>query len=94
LDKLPQLLDVIRGDLSLVGPRTISDEDRGIYQKYLPMLVSVKPGWTGPWAVSGARSLDDEMRLNMYYIRNWTIWLDLQILVRTIRLVITRRSRK
>jgi undecaprenyl-phosphate galactose phosphotransferase len=58
-----------------------------------PNLLTLKPGWTGLWAVGEACSLEDEMRLDMYYVRNWTIWLDLQVLFRTAKLVIARRSR-
>ncbi|MGB2773425.1 MAG: sugar transferase, partial [Anaerolineae bacterium] len=47
-------------------------------------LLTIKPGITGPWAVGGERSFDEEMRLTNYYIRNWTIWMDLQILIQTI----------
>ena len=50
---------------------------------WLPNLLTVKPGITGPWDVGVEHSLDKEMRLTMYYIRNWTIWLDLQILLQT-----------
>jgi lipopolysaccharide/colanic/teichoic acid biosynthesis glycosyltransferase len=83
LDKLPQLGNVLQGRMSLVGPRTISVGDEGVYGPWLHSMVTVKPGITGPWAVRSVRTLDDEIRLTMYYIRNWTIWLDLQLLVRT-----------
>jgi len=82
LDKLPQLFNVLAGQMSLVGPRTISVERKKDYAPWLPNLLTVKPGLTGPWVMLGERndSLQEEMRLNMSYIRNWTIWLDLQIL--------------
>lgn len=83
LDKLPQLFNVLRGQMSLVGPRTISDRDRGPYGPWLFSMLTVKPGMTGPWAVRSAPTLGDEIRLTLYYIRNWTIWVDLQILYRT-----------
>jgi lipopolysaccharide/colanic/teichoic acid biosynthesis glycosyltransferase len=83
LDKLPQLLNILRGDMSWVGPRTVSVGQMEVHSPWLPNLLTVKPGITGPWAVGVKRSLDDEMRLTMYYIRNWTIWLDLQILLQT-----------
>ncbi|MFZ2362456.1 MAG: sugar transferase [Anaerolineae bacterium] len=83
LDKLPQLLNILRGEMSWVGPRTVSVGQVEIHSPWLPNLLTVKPGITGPWAVGWKRSLDDEMRVTMVYIRNWTIWLDLQILVQT-----------
>jgi lipopolysaccharide/colanic/teichoic acid biosynthesis glycosyltransferase len=85
LDKLPQFFSILRGDMSLVGPRPVPTERALLYQEWLPTLASVKPGITGPWVVSGAAvdSLEAEIRLDLYYIRNWTIWLDLQILLQT-----------
>ena len=93
LDKLPQLLDVLRGRMSLVGPRALSSQPGAEFGGEAPNLLSLKPGWTGTWAVGEACSLEDERRLNMYYIRNWTIWLDLQVLFRTAKLAIARQSR-
>jgi lipopolysaccharide/colanic/teichoic acid biosynthesis glycosyltransferase len=85
-DKLPQLLNVLRGEMSLVGPRPVPVTRADVYQEWLPTLLAVKPGLTGPWVVSGveADSLDAEIRLDLYYIRSWTIWLDLQIVLQTI----------
>ena len=85
LDKLPQFVNILRGEMSLVGPRPIPAARAAIYQEWLPTLLAVKPGFTGPWVV-GARevqTLEDEIRLDLYYIRNWTIWLDIQILLQT-----------
>jgi lipopolysaccharide/colanic/teichoic acid biosynthesis glycosyltransferase len=85
LDKLPQIFNVLRGEMSLVGPRPIPAYRAQVYQEWLPTLLTVKPGLTGPWVVDGAAvdSLEAEIRLDLYYIRNWTIWLDLQIIVQT-----------
>jgi lipopolysaccharide/colanic/teichoic acid biosynthesis glycosyltransferase len=85
LDKLPQFINILRGEMSLVGPRPIPAARAAVYQEWLPTLLAVKPGFTGPWVV-GARevqSLEDEIRLDLYYIRSWTIWLDIQILLQT-----------
>ena len=85
LDKLPQFVNILRGEMSLVGPRPIPAARAAVYQEWLPTLLAVKPGFTGPWVV-GARevqTLDDEIRLDLYYIRSWTIWLDIQILLQT-----------
>lgn len=83
LDKMPQLLNILRGEMSWVGPRTVSVGQVAIHSPWLANLLTVKPGITGPWAVGWKRTLDDEMRVTMVYIRNWTIWLDLQILAQT-----------
>lgn len=92
LDKLPQLWMVLRGKMSLVGPRASAPGNEFFDRtEFHPSLLTVKPGWTGPWAVWGAYTPADEKRLNLYYIRNWTIWADLQILFQTFKLVITRR---
>ena len=93
LDKLPQLFDVLRGKMSLVGSRTTSLDSKERGRTLHPSLLTVKPGWTGPWAVGGARTPEDEQRLTLYYIRNWTIWLDLQILFQTFKLALLRKSR-
>jgi lipopolysaccharide/colanic/teichoic acid biosynthesis glycosyltransferase len=96
LDKLPQLFDVLRGRMSLVGPRTISVGKESRHEPWLSNLLVVKPGWTGPWAVGRTGTtdaLDAEMRLDLFYIRNWTFWMDLQILFQTAKKVVSRRSR-
>jgi lipopolysaccharide/colanic/teichoic acid biosynthesis glycosyltransferase len=82
LDKLPQLFDVLAGRMSLVGPRTVSTSEDAAYRRWLPRLLTVKPGWLGPWAVAGTQTLEQELRLTLYYVRNWTIWLDLEVLFR------------
>ncbi len=86
LDKLPQIFNVLRGEMSLVGPRPIPTYRAQVYQEWLPTLLTVKPGPTGPWVVDGAAvdSFEAEIRLDLYYIRNWTIWLDLQIIWQTV----------
>jgi lipopolysaccharide/colanic/teichoic acid biosynthesis glycosyltransferase len=94
LDKLPQLLNVVRGQMSLVGPRTLSDKDKETYGPWLSSMLTVKPGMTGPWAVRSTPTLADEIRLTLYYIRNWTIWVDLQILFRTASRVLQWQQRR
>lgn len=85
LYKMPQLVSVVLGRMSLVGPRAISEAEASRFQRWLPGLLTVRPGVTGLWAVGGQPSLDDEIRAMMYYVRNWTIWLDLQVLFHTLR---------
>jgi exopolysaccharide biosynthesis polyprenyl glycosylphosphotransferase len=89
LDELPQLFNVIKRDMSLVGPRMITEEEVRFYGKWLMNLLTLRPGITGLWQVSGRAnvSYEKKVRLDMYYIRNYTIWLDLQILVRTLSAV-------
>jgi lipopolysaccharide/colanic/teichoic acid biosynthesis glycosyltransferase len=91
LDELPQLLNVLRGEMSLVGPRMISPEEASLYGKWRFNLLTVKPGITGPWQTRGRCNLsyDERVRLSMDYIRNYSIWLDLEILLRTIPSVVS-----
>jgi lipopolysaccharide/colanic/teichoic acid biosynthesis glycosyltransferase len=77
--------------MSLVGPRTISVGGEHGYGHWLPNMLTVKPGMTGPWAVASCPTLEDEIRLTMYYIRNWTIWLDLQVIFQTALRMLWRR---
>jgi exopolysaccharide biosynthesis polyprenyl glycosylphosphotransferase len=90
LDELPQVFNVIRGEMSLVGPRMISPGEVTMYNRWDINLLTVKPGITGLWQVSGRSdiSYEERVRLDMFYIRNWTIWSDLQLLVQTIPAVI------
>lgn len=94
LDELPQLFNVLRREMSLVGPRMISPEEVAMYKQFDMNLLTVLPGMTGVWQVSGRSdvSYEERVRLDMYYIRNWSIWLDLQILFQTIPAVIKRRG--
>lgn len=89
LDELPQLVNVLKRDMALVGPRMITREEAPLYDKWKINLLTVRPGITGLWQVSGRADLsyEDKVRLDMYYIRNYSIWLDLQILFRTISVI-------
>ncbi len=94
LDELPQFFNVLRGEMSVVGPRMISPEEHERYGRWDLNLLTVKPGITGLWQVSGRSDLsyEERVRLDMSYIRNWTIWLDLQILLQTLPAVLGRRG--
>jgi exopolysaccharide biosynthesis polyprenyl glycosylphosphotransferase len=94
LDELPQLLNVIKRDMSIVGPRMICPEEMGNYSQWNINLLTVKPGLTGLWQVSGRSDVtyEERVRLDMHYIRNWSIWLDVQILIRTIPAVLKARG--
>ena len=92
LDKLPQLINVLAGQMSIVGPRTIAAGEEERFGSWLSTLLTVKPGVVGPWIVAHRNvSTEDEVRLDMYYVRNWTIWLDLQILFQTGLRILGRR---
>ena len=91
LNRLPLLWAVLAGKMSLVGPRPIPVAARGQHRRWLPSLASVKPGITGPWAVVPVAALEEEMRAALYYIRNWTIWLDVQVLAQTVLVTLRRR---
>lgn len=90
IDELPQLLNVLRGQMSLVGPRMITADELDHFGHWRDNLLTVKPGLTGLWQVSGRSRLgyEERVRLDMYYIRSYTIWQDLEILLRTIPAVL------
>jgi exopolysaccharide biosynthesis polyprenyl glycosylphosphotransferase len=94
LDELPQLFNILLGQMSLVGPRMITLEEMDKYGKWRWNLLTVKPGITGLWQISGRSDLsyEERVRLDMYYIRNYTLWLDLLILWRTTPAVLRRRG--
>lgn len=95
LDELPQLFNVISGDLSLVGPRALIPQELAIYNKRHAIL-SVKSGITGLAQVSGRRNIpfDERRKLDLFYVQNWSFWLDVIILFKTIRIVIDRTGAK
>jgi exopolysaccharide biosynthesis polyprenyl glycosylphosphotransferase len=92
LDELPQLLDVLRGDMSLVGPRPPLRGEAANYGAWLPNRLRVKPGVTGLWQVSGRHrlSFEDYVRYDLFYVENWSLVMDLFILLRTIPTVLRR----
>ena len=94
LDELPQLFNVLLGQMSLVGPRMIAPEEAQKYGKWKMNLLTVKPGITGMWQISGRSdvSYEERIRLDMHYIRNYSIWLDLMILFRTLPVVLGGRG--
>jgi lipopolysaccharide/colanic/teichoic acid biosynthesis glycosyltransferase len=94
LDELPQVLNVLRGEMSLVGPRPLPVRDYVQLEDWHRKRYLVLPGMTGLWQVSGriALSFDDLVRLDFYYLENWSIWLDISILVKTLPAVLARRG--
>jgi exopolysaccharide biosynthesis polyprenyl glycosylphosphotransferase len=89
IDELPQLINVIVGDMALVGPRPQIQREVDLYDDHLTRRLYVKPGITGLWQVSGRNNLspDDSARLDLYYVENWSLATDIRILARTLRAV-------
>lgn len=96
LDELPQLFNVLKGDISLVGPRPILPQEVKLAPGRTALLHSVKSGVTGLWQVSGRSNLsfDERIELELFYARNWSFWLDLKILFQTIPVVLFKRGAK
>ncbi len=91
LDELPQLFNVIKGDMSLVGPRPVTEEEINRYYKDAAKICfSVAPGITGLWQVSGRsdRAFEVRVALDLWYVRNWSLWLDIIILLKTVKVVL------
>lgn len=91
LDELPQLWNILVGDMSLVGPRPIVEEEIERYGGQYSLYTRVRPGLTGLWQVSGRsdRSYEERVSMDVYYVRNWSLWLDLIIIARTFSAVLT-----
>ncbi len=95
LDELPQIFNVLSGDMSLVGPRpVINEEITKYYGEFSDYYHMVRPGITGLWQVSGRNNLDYSMRvrLDAWYVLNWSVWLDIMILFQTIRVVLNKEG--
>lgn len=90
LDELPQFFNVLRGDMSLIGPRPYMPSEEGvIHKKHKEIIIKVKPGITGLWQVSGRNDLtfDQRVDLDVWYIQNWSLWMDFVIFMKTIKVV-------
>lgn len=94
LDELPQFFNVLRGEMSLVGPRPHQKREVEKYNEYHRRLLTIKPGITGMAQVSGRSDLDfeDEYRLDVFYIENWSLWLDILICIKTAAALLRRRK--
>lgn len=94
IDELPQLWNVLRGELSLVGPRPIEPVELPRYKDRGALLLSVRSGMTGLWQVSGRNDLpfDKRVELELYYAQNWSFWLDLKILIKTPKALLSRKG--
>jgi len=94
LDELPQLFNVLKGDMSLVGPRPPLPLEVERYGEDASRRLHVRPGMTGLWQVSGRSDLtwDEALRLDLYYVDNWSMLQDLSILAKTLRAVVSRHG--
>ncbi len=94
LDELPQLWNVILGDMSLVGPRPIVEEEVPKYGKNIREYYMVLPGITGMWQVSGRSdtTYPERVAMDTWYVRNWSVWIDIMYLFKTVKAVLTRRG--
>ena len=95
LDELPQLFNVLKSDMSLVGPRPPIPSEVDLYEAHHYARFDVRPGMTGPWQVAGRNQITDFEKivaLETSYIRDWTLFLDLTILLRTVPVVLGMRG--
>jgi lipopolysaccharide/colanic/teichoic acid biosynthesis glycosyltransferase len=94
LDELPQLWNVLRGEMSLVGPRPLVAEEDRLIEGWHRQRLSLTPGMTGYWQVLGSARLplDEMVKLDYAYVQNWSAWHDVQLLLRTIPFVAKRRG--
>lgn len=93
IDELPQFFNVLKGEMSLVGPRPHQEREVEKYKEYHRRLLTIKPGVTGMAQISGRSDLDfeDEYKLDIYYIENWSLWLDILICLKTATVLLNRR---
>ena len=94
VDEIPNVLNVLRGEMSLVGPRPLPVRDHERLQPWHRRRSNVLPGMTGLWQIAGRSDLsfDDLVRLDFYYLENWSLWLDITILFKTVPAVFSRRG--
>lgn len=94
LDELPQIFNILKGDMSLVGPRPVTEPELVKYSNYQDYVLSVLPGLTGMWQISGRSDTgyDERIGFDTYYIQNWSFWLDIWILLKTVWVVLSERG--
>lgn len=94
LDELPQILNVLKGEMSLIGPRPYMPSEQVKIGDNVDMILAVKPGITGLWQVSGRSDVDFASRIDMdvWYVRNWSIWSDIIILIKTVQVVLGHKG--
>ena len=91
---MPQIFNVIKGEMSLVGPRPYLLEEREKMGRDFDLILKTPPGITGLWQVSGRNELSfkERLALDIWYVRNWSLWLDIIILLKTFKAVITAKG--
>ena len=94
LDELPQIFNVLKGEMSLVGPRPIIQEELERYGEYVGDYLMVKPGITGMWQGSGRSDIEyrERVLLDSWYVRNWSVWIDIVMLFKTFAVVAMRKG--
>lgn len=94
LDEIPQMWNILLGQMSFVGPRPVTEAELAKYGAYADYVLSVKPGLSGMWQISGRSDTGYEERITLdtYYIQNWSIWLDIWILIKTVWVVLRRKG--
>ena len=94
IDELPQFINVLKGEMSWVGPRPIIKDEVHYYGKNIQDYYSVLPGITGMWQVNGRSetSYDERVKLDVWYIRNWSVWIDIVLLIKTFKIVICKKG--
>ena len=94
LDELPQLFNILAGSMSFVGPRPVTKEELEKYGDSADFILSVTPGLSGMWQISGRSDTGYEERINLdtYYIQNWSTWFDMWIIVKTVWVVINGKG--
>ena len=94
LDELPQIFNVLKGEMSLAGPRPYLPREIEKLHNHADSILLARPGITGLWQVSGRNEIDFEGRLQLdsWYVRNWSLWLDITLLIRTVGVVFSRRG--
>ena len=94
LDELPQLWNVLRGEMSLVGPRPLVEDEGGQLVGWRRSRIDLKPGLTGLWQVLGRTSIpfEEMIKLDYVYVTNWSMWNDIRLLLRTLPIVLGRRG--
>ncbi|MCS5697202.1 sugar transferase [Desulfofundulus thermocisternus] len=94
LDELPRIFNVLKGEMSLAGPRPYLPRERLRMETTRKTILLARPGITGLWQVSGRNDIDypERVRLESWYLRNWSLWLDITLLIRTVGVVLARRG--
>ncbi len=94
LDELPQLVNVFRGQMSLVGPRPLVTDEDELIKGFDRHRLAITPGMTGPWQILGSARvpLHEMIKLDYMYVANWSLWSDVKILIRTLSVVVARQG--